>query len=102
VLDAAKSGLRLKPEKRGLHKQTRSRTLGPEWKEHVEDKKRSEPSRTSREDNRTHLKRPKYMRLFVMDSIMELAREKADEELAAMQATFNKLKNGMQVDADLA
>ena len=100
MLDSAKSGLRLKPENLRKHKNEWSKTIGPGWKEQVEDKKRSEPSRTSREDNRTHLKRSPSMHDFVMDEITRLAGKKAGEELAAMQATFRSFK--MQVDSDLA
>jgi hypothetical protein len=81
VLDATKSGLRLKPEKVREHKRTWTKTRGPEWKERVEDKKKDEKIR---EDNRSFMKRSNAMGRFVMDEITRLAEKKANEELKAM------------------
>ena len=103
MLDAAKSGLRLKPEVLSKHRQFWSKTQGPQWKEQVEDKKRNETSWLTREDNRPFLKRPPppQMQRFVMDEITRLADKMACEELKKMKATFMECRNGAQVDGDL-
>jgi hypothetical protein len=56
----AKSGLWLKPGVQQEHIRMWSKTLRLQWKEQVEDKKRSETSRKDKKrgDNRPFLKRP--------------------------------------------
>jgi RNA-dependent RNA polymerase len=96
VLDATKSGLRLRPDILREHSRTWTKTLGPEWKDKVDDKKKGEKNR---EDNRPFLKRSMTKSRFVMDEITRLADKKANEELAAMKETFGKFKT--VVDTDL-
>jgi RNA-dependent RNA polymerase len=83
------------------HSKKWSTTLGPKWKDKVEEKKKGEKRGRDVMDNKPYLKRPRQLGRFVMDEITELAEQMANQQLAKLVELFNTFKSTMQPDSDL-
>ena len=79
-----------------------SQTLGPSWKERVEDKKKNHGVRTHENmGNKGGLRRSRKFRRFVMNMITDVARDEELRQLSIVEDKFRAMEDATAVDDDL-